>query len=204
MQFTRIPGIIFKKIEASGFMIDVNELRKGVIFEYDGQLLRVLEYSHNKSGRGNASIRIKVRNMKSGTTLEKTFQSGDRVQDVRLDYSNVQYLYGDDDYFYFMDTETFEQVPVRKSILGDAASFLKENMEVKLTQYQNEPMDVELPTTVDLKVVYAEPAVRGDTATGVTKKVRVETGAEVETPLFVNEGDTIRVDTRNGAYITRS
>jgi elongation factor P len=185
-------------------MIDVNELRKGVIFEYDAQLFRVLEYSHNKSGRGNASIRIKARNMKSGTTLEKTFQSGDRVQDVRLDHSNVQYLYNDDDYFYFMDTETFEQVPVRKSILGDSAGFLKENMEVKLTQYQNEPMDVELPTTVDLKVVYAEPAVRGDTATGVTKKVRVETGAEVETPLFVNEGDTIRVDTRNGAYITRS
>ena len=186
------------------FMIDVNELRKGVIFEYDGQLFRVLEYSHNKSGRGNASIRIKARNMKSGTTLEKTFQSGDRVQDVRLDHSNVQFLYNDDDYFYFMDTETFDQIPVSKSILGELAGFLKENMEVKLTQYQNEPMDVELPLTVDLKVIYAEAAVRGDTATGVTKKVKVETGAEVETPLFVNEGDTIRVDTRSGSYITRA
>ena len=95
-------------------MIDVNELRKGVIFEYDGQLLRVLEYSHNKTGRGNASIRIKARNMKSGTTLEKTFQSGDRVQDVRLDHSNVQFLYNDDNFFYFMDTETFDQIPVPK------------------------------------------------------------------------------------------
>ncbi len=185
-------------------MIDVNDLRKGVIFELDGQLFRVLEYSHNKAGRGNASIRIKARNMRTGTTLEKTFQSGDRVQDVRLDHSNVQYLYRDDDYFYFMDTETFDQVPVKKEVLGESAGFLKENMEVKLTQYQNEPMDIELPTTVDLKVVYAEAAVRGDTATGVTKKVKVETGAEVETPLFVNEGDTIRVDTRTGSYVTRA
>jgi elongation factor P len=184
-------------------MIDVNELRKGVIFEYDGVLFRVLEYSHNKSGRGNASIRIKARNMKSGATLEKTFQSGDRVQDVRLDHHQVTFLYNDENFFYFMDTETFDQIPVGKELLEDYAGFLKESMEVKLTLYQGTPMDIELPTTVDLKVVYAEAAVRGDTATGVNKKVRVETGAEVETPLFVNEGDTIRVDTRSGSYVTR-
>jgi elongation factor P len=185
------------------FMIDVNELRKGVIFELDGQLLRVLEYSHNKSGRGNASIRIKARNMKSGSTFERTFQSGDRVQDVRLDYHNVQFQYSDENFFHFMDTETYDQIPVNKAMLADYAGFLKENLEVKLTIYQGEPMDVELPTTVDLKVVHAEAAVRGDTATGVNKKVRVETGAEVDTPLFVNEGDVIRVDTRTGSYVTR-
>jgi elongation factor P len=184
-------------------MIDVNELRKGVIFELDGQLLRVLEYSHNKSGRGNASIRIKARNMKSGSTFERTFQSGDRVQDVRLDYHNVQFLYSDENFFHFMDTQTYDQIPVNKAMLADYAGFLKENMEVKLTLYEGEPMDVELPTTVDLKVVHAEAAVRGDTATGVTKKVQVETGAEVDTPLFVNEGDVIRVDTRSGSYVTR-
>ncbi len=184
-------------------MIDVNELRKGVIFELDGQLLRVLEYSHNKSGRGNASIRIKARNMKSGATFERTFQSGDRVQDVRLDYHNVQFQYSDENFFHFMDTETYDQIPVNKDMLSEYAGFLKENMEVKLTIYQGDPMDVELPTSVDLKVVYAEAAVRGDTATGVTKKVKVETGAEVDTPLFVNEGDTIRVDTRTGSYVTR-
>uniref|UniRef100_A0A7C4PMS3 Elongation factor P n=1 Tax=Anaerolinea thermolimosa TaxID=229919 RepID=A0A7C4PMS3_9CHLR len=184
-------------------MIDVNDLRKGVIFELDGNLFRVLEYSHHKPGRGNAVIRIKARNMRTGATLEKTFTSGDRVQDVRLDYHNVQYLYNDDRFYYFMDTETFEQVAVDKEMLAENAGFLKENMEVKLTLYQGAPMDIELPTTVDLKVVRAEAAVRGDTATGVTKKVEVETGAQVEVPLFVNEGDTIRVDTRTGTYVTR-
>jgi elongation factor P len=184
-------------------MIDVNDLRKGVIFELDGTLFRVLDYSHNKSGRGSAVIKVKARNMKSGAILEKSFISGDRVQDVRLDHHNVQFLYSDDQFFYFMDTETFDQVPVDRQLLGDSANFMKENMEVKLTLYEGVPMDIELPTTVDLKVVYAEAAVRGDTATGVTKKVKVETGALVDVPLFVNEGDRIRVDTRSGSYVTR-
>ncbi len=185
-------------------MIDVNDLRKGVIFELDGNLMRVLEYSHHKPGRGNAVIRIKARNMRTGSTIEKTFSSGDRVQDIRLDHSMVSYLYNDDDFFHFMDLETFEQIPVPKDLVGDYAGFLKENMEVKLTFYQDQPMDIELPLTVDLKVVYAEAAVRGDTATGVTKKVKTETGAEVSVPMFVTEGDVIRVDTRTGAYITRA
>ena len=184
-------------------MIDVNDLRKGVIFELDGALWRVLEYSHHKPGRGNATIRIKARNMKSGTTLEKTFQSGDRVQDIRLEPHMATFLYNDDDFFYFMDSQTYDQIPVAKDLVGDSAGFLKENMEVKLTFYQDIPMDIELPTTVDLKVVYAEAAVRGDTATGVNKRVQTETGAAVQVPMFVNEGDTIRVDTRTGTYVTR-
>jgi elongation factor P len=184
-------------------MIDVNELRKGVTFELDNNLYRVLEYSHNKPGRGNATIRIKARDLRKGTTLEKTFQSGDRVQDVRLDYHNVQYLYNDGDLFYFMDLETFEQYAVQKEVIGEYAGFLKEGMEVKLTFFKNEPLDVELPTSVDLKVVKAEAAVKGDTATGVTKRVITETGQEVQVPYFVVEGDVIRVDTRSGAYITR-
>ena len=184
-------------------MIDVNEMRKGVTFEYDGSLFKVLDYHHNKPGRGNATIRIKARDLRTGTTLEKTFQSGDRVQDVRLDYHTVQYLYQDNNLYYFMDTETFEQPAIRQEIIGDAAGFINEGMEVKLTLYNNEPIDIELPTTVDLKVVYAEAAVRGDTATGVTKRVKVETGAEVSVPLFVVEGNTIRVDTRDGSYVTR-
>lgn len=165
--------------------------------------MRVLEYSHHKPGRGNAVIRIKARNLRTGSTIEKTFQSGDRVPEARLDHHNVQFLYNDDDFHYFMDTESFEQVAVGHDLVEDYAPFLKENMEVKLTLYQNQPLDLELPNTVDLKVVYAEAAVRGDTATGVTKKVRTETGAEIETPMFVNEGDTIRVDTRTGMYVTR-
>ncbi len=184
-------------------MIDVNELRKGVIFEEDGALFKVLDYHHNKTGRGNASIRIKARNIRTGTTLEKTFQSGDRVQDVRLDYRNVQYLYKDGQFFHFMDMETFEQPVIPESLVGDQAGFLKENMDVKLTFYGNEPLDMELPTSVDLRVVQSEAAVRGDTATGVTKKVTTETGQMVDVPYFVNEGDMIRVDTRSGAYVTR-
>jgi elongation factor P len=184
-------------------MIDVNDLRKGVTFEFDGSLFKVLEYSHHKPGRGNATIRIKARNLISGTTLEKTFQSGDRVQDIRLDYHNVQFLYSDGDNFYFMDLETFEQPAISKDLVGDSAGFIKEGMEVKLTFYDDKAIDIELPTSVDLKVTRSEIAVKGDTATGVTKKVTVETGTEVAVPYFVNEGDTIRVDTRTGEYVTR-
>ncbi|MDP2976346.1 MAG: elongation factor P [Anaerolineales bacterium] len=185
-------------------MIDVNDLRKGVTFEHDGMLFRVLEYSHNKPGRGNATIRIKARNLRSGTTLEKTFQSGDRVQDVRLDYHDVQYLYTDGELYHFMDNVTFEQPAVKSELAGEYAGFLKEGMEVKLTFYDGEAIDIELPTSVDLKVVSAEASVRGDTATGVVKKVVTETGLEVQVPNFVSVGDTIRVDTRNGSYLTRA
>jgi elongation factor P len=184
-------------------MIDVNDLRKGVIFEYDNALYRVMEYTHHKPGRGNAIIRVKMRNIRTGSTIERTFNSGDRVQDIRLDYHNVQYLYNDGDLYYFMDAETFEQPAVSRELVGNSAGFLKEGMEVKLTFYQAEPLDIELPTTVDLKVVQAEVAVRGDTATGVTKRVTVETGQGVDVPSFVKEGDIIRVDTRTGAYVTR-
>ena len=184
-------------------MIDVNELRKGVTFELDGSLYRVLEYDHHKPGRGKATIRVKARDLRTGTTLEKTFPSGDRVQDVRLDYHNVQFLYNDGDFYYFMDQDTFEQPAIRKEILGESADYLKEGMEAKLTFYENEALDIDLPITVDLEVVEAESAVRGDTATGVTKKVITETGLQVQVPSFVNSGDVIRVDTRSGSYVTR-
>jgi elongation factor P len=184
-------------------MIDVNDLRKGVTFDLDGKLYKVLDYSHNKPGRGNATIRIKARDLRTGTTLEKTFQSGDRVMDIHLDFHNVQYLYNDGSNYFFMDLETFEQPGVPVIVLGDAAGFLKEGMEVKLTFYNNEAIDIDLPTSVDLKVTRSEAAVKGDTATGVTKKVTVETGIDVSVPYFVNEGDVIRVDTRTGSYVTR-
>jgi elongation factor P len=184
-------------------MIDVNDLRKGVIFELDGNLYRVMEYSFNKPGRGNATIRVKARDLRKGNSLEKTFTSGEKIKDVRLDFHNVQYLYTDGELYYFMDLQTFEQPAVSSSTVGEYSGFLKPEMEVKLTFFENEPIDIELPTTVDLAVTYAEPAVRGDTATGVTKKVTTETGIEVSTPYFVQTGDVIRVDTRTGAYVTR-
>ncbi|HEB64015.1 MAG TPA: elongation factor P [Chloroflexi bacterium] len=184
-------------------MIDVNELRKGVTFEQGGNLYKVLEYDHHKPGRGKATIRTKVRDLRKGNTLDMTFTSGDRVQDVRLDYHNVQYLYTDGDFYHFMDNETYEQPAIPAAVVGEAAPYLKEGMEVKLTFYGSEPLDIELPVTVDLKVTEAQAAVRGDTATGVTKKVTTETGLEVQVPAFVNAGDTIRVDTRTGQYVTR-
>lgn len=184
-------------------MIDVNELRKGVTFEFDGSLFRVLDYEHNKPGRGNATIRVKARNLRTGATIEKTFQSGLRVEEARLDFHNVQYLYNDGDFYYFMDKETYEQPAVNAETLGDSTKYLKPEMDVKLTFYQGEPLDVELPLTIDVLVTRAEPSVRGNTATGVTKKVETETGLEVQVPSFVEEGDVVRVDTRTGSYVTR-
>lgn len=184
-------------------MIDVNELRKGVTFEIDGQLFKVLDYSHSKPGRGSATIRVKARNLLTGANIEKTFNSGQSVQDVRLDYRNVQYLYSDGEFYNFMDNETFEQPAIKGDVLGDDAMYLSEGLEVKLTFYKDNAIDVEFPTSVELEVTEAEMAIRGDTATGVTKKVRVKTGLQVQVPNFINVGDTIRVDTRTGDYVTR-
>ncbi len=184
-------------------MIDVNDLRKGVTFELDNNLYKVLEYAHHKPGRGNATIRTKVRDLRSGAVVEKTFQSGDRVQDVRLDHRIVQFLYSDGELLHFMDTQTYEQPTIARAVLGDTVDYLKEGLEAKLTLYNEEPIDLELPTSVDLKVVEAEFAVRGDTATGANKMVTTETGLRVQVPLFVEEKDTIRVDTRTGTYVTR-
>ena len=184
-------------------MIDVNALRKGVTFEHDGNLYKVLDYHHHKPGRGSATIRVKTVNLRTGTNLELTFTSGDRVQDVRLDFHNVQYLYEDGQFYHFMDLETYEQPAISHEILGDSAPYLKEGMQVKLTFYEGQPLDIDIPLTVDLEVVEAELAVRGDTATGVTKKVVTETGLEVQVPSFVDVGDVIRVNTSDGSYITR-
>jgi len=184
-------------------MIDVNDLRKGVTFELDSALYKVLEYEHHKPGRGKATIRVKARNLRTGTIIDKSFISGDRVQDVHLDYHNVQYLYFDGSLYHFMDLDTYDQPAIPTEIVSEASEFLKEGMEVKLTFYQGEALDIELPVSVDLLVTEAEMAIRGDTATGVTKKVKTETGLQVQVPNFVDVGDTIRVDTRNGAYITR-
>jgi len=184
-------------------MIDVNELRKGVTFEVDDQIFRVLEYTHNKPGRGNATIRCKLRNLKTGATIERTFQSGDRVQDIRLDHHQVQYLYQDGGLYYFMDTETYEQPALSASMLGDNVQFLKEGLEVKLTIWQDEPIEIEMPAAVELKIVQSDVGVRGDTATGANKLVTTETGLKVQVPLFINNGDTIKVDTRSGEYLTR-
>ena len=184
-------------------MIDVNDLRKGVTFELDGQLLRVIEYHHHKPGRGNAVIRTKVRNLRTGAQFEKTFQSGDRVQDMRIESREMQYLYHDGDFYTFMDNQTYEQIVMEPKLLEENIHYLKDGMGVVVQMNGDEPLGIEMPTAVELQVVQSDAAVRGDTATGSNKLVTVETGYRVQVPLFVNEGNTIRIDTRTGEYVTR-
>jgi elongation factor P len=184
-------------------MIDVNELRRGVNFEYGGELYKVIEYAHNKPGRGKATIRVQVRNLRTGTNREMTFNSGDRVQDIRLETAVVEYLYADGEFLHFMDIETFEQPQIRADVFEDDRLFLIENLQLKLSSYDGEILDYELPITVEQEVVEAEMAVAGDTATGFTKQIVTETGLKVQVPGFVEQGDVIRIDTRTGEYITR-
>ncbi|MBI5034588.1 MAG: elongation factor P [Chloroflexi bacterium] len=185
-------------------MIGVQDLRKGTTFiDDDGNLYKVLEYQHVKQGRGNATIKTKLRNVKTGSTIDKNFQSGGRVQDVRLDHHNVQYLYNDGTHFTFMDTDTYDQPVLDKDLLGEGVNFLKENIMVELLTYEGQPIEVQLPTTVDLKVTDTAPGYKGDTASGGGKPATLETGVVVTVPFFVNVGDTVRVDTRDGSYVTR-
>ncbi len=184
-------------------MIDVNALRKGVTFTMDGELYKVLTFQHHKPGRGKATIRTTLRNLRTGSTLQHNFISGDRVEDVRLESRTVEYLYPDGVMLVFMDTETFEQPMVNKEVFGDDMVYLRENMELKLLQYGEEIIDYELPNSIVYEVVDAEMAVAGDTATGATKRVTTETGLKVQVPLFVNVGDKIKVNTETGDYITR-
>ncbi len=162
-----------------------------------------MEYSHIKTGRGNATIRLKVRNLRSGGSVEKTYPSGSRVNDIRLDHATVQYLYRDGDLFFFMNTETYEQPALSAKVLGNGVNFLTDGMMIELESYEGEPITIELPTTVDLEVVQTDPGFAGDTATNATKPAMTNTGYQVQVPLFVNVGDKVRVDTRSGEYLTR-
>jgi elongation factor P len=184
-------------------VIDVTNLKKGVTFELEGDLYKVLDYQHSKVARGGATIRVRVRNLRSGATLEKTFNSGDRVQDIRLERQEVQYLYSDGDLYHFMDTATYEQPALSADILGDGLNYLADGTTLSLLTHDGEAIDIELPITVELEVVDAEPGYAGDTAQGATKGVTLSSGLKLQTPLFVQVGDTIRVDTRDGSYITR-
>lgn len=184
-------------------MAEVEKLRKGNVYEEDSQLWRVLDHQHIKVARGGATIRLKLRNVRTGSTVEKTYNNGTRVQDVRLDSDEVQYLYTDGDFYYFMDMETFEQMALSPEVVEAVVPFLVDNQVVTLERYESEPIDISLPTTVDLKVTWAEAAVAGDTANTPSKQVELETGFKLQVPMFVKEEDVIRVDTRNGSYVTR-
>ncbi|TAK35213.1 MAG: elongation factor P [Chloroflexota bacterium] len=184
-------------------MITTGELKKGVTIELDGKLYQVLDYQHIKMGRGSAQVRLRLKDIRAGHIIERTFQAGDKFTRARLEQRPAQYLYTDGDLYHFMDTENFEQTALGKDVLGDAVSYLKDEMVVQLLKYGEEPIGVDLPITVDLKVVQTDPGFKGDTATGGNKPAQLETGLTVNVPLFVNTGDVIRVDTRTGQYIER-
>lgn len=184
-------------------MISTGDVKKGVIIELDGQLMKVLDWTHIKMARGSAQVRMKLQNVRKGDIVERTFQAGTRWPRARVEQRKVMYLYSDGDAFHFMDNETYDQFAITAAMLGDDAKYLKENTEVFVSMHEGEVLGVDLPVTVDLLVTETEPGFAGDTATGAKKAATVETGLVVQVPLFVNEGDTLRVDTRSGEYVTR-
>ncbi|HEY8867926.1 MAG TPA: elongation factor P [Candidatus Limnocylindrales bacterium] len=184
-------------------MISTGELRKGVAIELDGELWQILDYHHIKMGRGSAQVRITLRNIKRGQTIERSFQAGTKWPRAQMDRRPIQFMYRDGDSFHFMDTDTYDQFELSADQLGESAQYLKDGMTLDRTSYQGETIGVELPVTVDLEVTATEPGFAGDTAQGARKQATLETGLVVQVPLFVAEGDTVRVDTRTGDYQTR-
>ncbi|MCM8747988.1 elongation factor P [Thermomicrobiaceae bacterium CFH 74404] len=184
-------------------MIETGDLRKGLTLQIDGDLVRVLDFQHVKQGRGSAFVRLTLRNLRTGATTTTTVQAGSRFQVAPLERHRVQFLYEEEGQYHFMDLESFEQFALDREALGDAVNYLKENMTLDLLTYEGQAVEVELPVTVDLRVVETDPGVRGDTATGGTKPARLETGLVVNVPLFVSIDDVVKVDTRTGEYIER-
>ena len=185
-------------------MISTGDLRKGITIELDGTLYNVLEYQHIKVGRGSAQVRLRLRDVRAGHTIEKTFQAGEKFARARVERHPMQFMYSDGEFFHFMNTETYEQMQLSPDQVGDAANYLVENGTCDVLTYQDAPIGVELPSAVVLTVTRTDPGFKGDTATGGNKPATLETGVVVNVPLFVNEGDKIKVDTRTGAYLERA
>ena len=185
-------------------MVSTGEIKRGMTIEIDGQLYQILEFQHIKLGRGSAQVRMKLRNVRKGDTIEKTVQAGDRFQRARLDHRNVQFLYKDGDHYHFMDTASYDQMILDSDLLGDATNYLTDGMVAVLEEYEGDPIGVELPASVVLRIVKSDIGLRGDTAQGAMKPATLETGLRVNVPLFVNEGDKIKVDTRSGEYLERA
>ena len=185
-------------------MLSAGDFRNGKTFEMDGQVFQVVEFQHVKPGKGAAFVRTKYKNVITGAVVERSFNPTDKFEEAVIERRNMQYLYADGDLYYFMDTETYEQEPINGSKLGDAFKFVTENMECKVLSFKGNVFGVEPPTFVDLVVTETEPGVRGDTATNVTKPATLETGCVVAVPIFINQGEKIRVDTRTGEYMERA
>ena len=185
-------------------MITAGDFRNGVTFDMDGSVFQIIEFQHVKPGKGAAFVRTKIRNVISGAVVEKTFNPTDKFPTAFIERKDMEYLYNDGDLYYFMDQESYETVPIDRSKLGDAFRFVKENMVVKILSYKGVIFGSEAPNFVELLVTQTEPGVRGDTATNVIKPATLETGAEIRVPIFINEGEMIRVDTRTGEYMERA
>jgi elongation factor P len=185
-------------------MIDAGDLKKGLTIELDGELYRVLDYHHIKMGRGSAQVRLRLRDIRAGHTIERSFQASEKFAPARLESHSMQYLYQDGGLFYFMDVENFEQMPLTPELLGEALSYLKEGMTLELLSYRDKPVGVELPTAVELTVIDTGPSFKGNTATPGTKPATLETGLAIQVPLFINNGDVVKVDTRSGEYLERA
>lgn len=185
-------------------MINTGDIKRGMTIELDGNLYQVVEFQHIKLGRGSAQMRMKLRNVRKGDLIERTFQAGDRFQRARLDHRNVQYMYKDGTHYHFMDTSTYDQLALDEDQLGDAVDYLTDGMTAVLSEYEGQAIGVDLPASVVLTVTDTQLGIRGDTATGATKPATVETGLRVNVPLFVERGDKIKVDTRTGEYLERA
>lgn len=184
-------------------MISTGDLKKGVTIEFEGQLCSILDWQHVKMGRGGAIVRLKLRNLRSGATIDRTCDAGDKFKRIYLDRATVTYQYQDGDQYHFMDTSTYDDIVLTSEQLGDTKSYLIDNIELDLIRYNEEAISVEPPEKVVLRVIYTEPGFKGDTATGGTKPATTETGLVVQVPLFVSNDDLIRVNTTSGAYVER-
>ena len=185
-------------------MISAGDFRNGITFELDGNVVQVIEFQHVKPGKGAAFVRTKYKNVITGAVVERSFNPTDKYPTAYIERKDMQYLYSDGDLYYFMDMETYEQQPIDSSKLGPAFQFVKENMEVKVLSYKGNVFGVEPPNFVELEVTETDPGFKGDTATIATKPATLETGAEIKVPLFINQGDMIRIDTRTGEYMERA
>lgn len=185
-------------------MISAGDFRNGLCFEMDNQVFQVVEFQHVKPGKGAAFVRTKYRNVRNGSVVERSFNPSEKFEQAQLDRNDMQYIYSDGDLYFFMDQNTYEQRPIAKSDIGDGTKFLKEEMICKVLSYKGEVFGVELPIIVELEITECEPGVRGDTANNASKIAVLETGASVKVPLFVNQNEIIRVDTRTGEYIERA
>ena len=185
-------------------MVSAGDFRNGVTFEMDGNLYSIVEFQHVKPGKGAAFVRTKLKNVITGAVTERTFNPTDKYPTAYIERKDMQYLYRDGDLYYFMDKETYEQLPLNADKLGDNFKFVKENTDVKMLSYKGNVFGVEPPFFLELKVTQTDPGFKGDTATNATKQATLETGAVIKVPLFINEGDMIRIDTRTGEYMERA